>query len=156
MSLKSFVNWNFPKAERRTVHEPTVVTIVRSSSFWCVLLEVERRDWLRSEQPRSVSSTTTPVTRDGTGRASGEGAGGAGRGARTTTFGLGTRGIVSIVTAAGSATRGATAASGTTTAIAAIHAGTADFGDSVSRRRRASSTSISRVASCAGRAIATL
>src|SRR5512145_2063240 len=120
MSLKSFVNWNFPKAERRIVHGPTVVTMVRSSSFWCVLLEVERRDWLRSEQPRSVSSTTTPVTRDGAGRPGGERAG---RGVRATTFGWGTRGIVSIVTAAGSATRGATAASGTTTAIAAIHAG---------------------------------
>src|SRR5947207_14812524 len=56
----------------------------------------------------------------------------------------------------GSAIRGAAAASGTTTTIAAIQAGTADRADSVSRRRRVSSTSSSRVASCAGRAMATL
>src|SRR5262245_44442422 len=133
MSLKSLVNLNFPRAERRTVHGPTVVTIVRSSSFWCELLEVERRDWLRSAQPRSESSTTTRVTRDGAGRA-----GGAGREVLATTFGWGMRGMVSIVVAAGSATRGATAASGTTIKIAAIHAGSAPRGDSVSRRPRPS------------------
>ena len=61
-----------------------------------------------------------------------------------------------VVAPAGVVTRGAAAASGTTTAMAASHAGTADRADSVARERRVSSTSSRRVASCAGRAMATL
>ena len=66
----------------------------------------------------------------------------------------GIRGIVSIDTGldAGSATRGAAAASGRTTAMAASQAGMAERADSLSRERRVSSTSSNRVASCAGRA----
>ena len=146
MSVKSSVKVNFPSPSKLTAQPPTVMLSVTTSPSpeW---LCVERRE-SSPPQPRSESIATA-----------GRRAGVPDPVARTWVIqGEGSGGIVSSELEAdvGSMPRGAAAASGTTTTIAAIHAGNADRADSVSRRRRVSSTSSKRVASCAGRAIATL
>src|SRR6266849_10501430 len=115
MSVKSGVKVNFPVAENLMLHPPRFVKISRFS-FSSVVLELE---WsVVPEQPFNVS---TPARR--TGRVADR------------PFGTGSAGVVSIELGAdaGSAIRGAAAASGTTTAIAASHAGRAARADSVSR-----------------------
>src|SRR6266550_7067750 len=128
MSVKSSLNSNLPTEDSLMVQFPSV-KLIETSSFSIDVLVCE---WgVSPEQPRSESVTTRRV-------------GCAAR--RFVETGAGTRGIVSILfdSPAGSATRGAAAASGTTTAIAAIQAGSAERGDNVSRQRRVSSTSIRR------------
>ncbi len=119
---------------------PSVKLIV-TSSFSTDVLVCECR--VSPEQPRSESVITKRFGADAR---------------RPVSIGEGGRVMVSMALGrpAGSAIRGAAAASGTTTAIATNQAGSAARADSVSRHRRVSRTSISRVASCAGRAIATL
>ena len=145
ISVKSSLKVNFPSPSKLMAQLPVVMLMVTTSPSpsW---LWLERRA-PDSLHPRSVSEAAT--RRD---------AAVANIACFPLRHGDGRGPMVSIEAEddLGSAIRGVAAASGTTTTIAAIQAGTADRADSVSRRRRVSSTSSSRVASCAGRAMATL
>src|SRR2546425_2881159 len=121
MSVKSSLKLNFPSPSKLTAQRPTVILRVTTSPSPSWLCDERREPSLL--QPRRVSIPAAG-RRDAT----------AGAATRfEVRAGEGSRGIVSreLMSDAGWATRGAAAASGTTTAIAAIHAGTADRADSV-------------------------
>src|SRR5258705_5762519 len=119
MSVKSSLNSNLPTEDSLIMQFPSVKLIV-TSSFSIDVLVCECR--VSPEQPRSESVITKRF---------------GAHERRPVSIGEGGRVMVSIALErpVGSATRGAAAASGTTTAIAANQAGSAARADTVSRHR---------------------